>query len=161
MIVLDNQDPQDAKSSLAPVAGPTVRRPDRVFGGSTPSLVLPDYETSQAIELEALHLLRSPSSSASSIHRYKRASVRQWIPSRFWRIMFYVMILYVVLTLAIGVPLLVLVSGPQRPVDYLLCSNQHSSDYRKSSSGPPRTPCKYHHWRSHGWMTSHMTLRST
>ncbi len=30
--------------------------------------------------------------------------------------MFYVMILYVVLTLAIGVPLLVLVSAPQRPV---------------------------------------------
>lgn len=92
MIILDKEDQQQEKSRLF-VAGPTLRFPERV---ATRSLSpLPDYETSEAQHHDTVN----------------KALLRKRGDSRFWRITFVVLAIYVALSLVIGVPLIVSVRG--------------------------------------------------
>lgn len=93
MIILDPEDQQPSKS-FGFVAGPTLRAPERVSTNGSP---LPDYETSQAQHWQP-PVLPPPKPPAP---RYL---------SKFWRITLYVLVIYVALTIAIGVPLIVTVS---------------------------------------------------
>ncbi|KAK0461283.1 uncharacterized protein EV420DRAFT_1531262 [Desarmillaria tabescens] len=87
MIILEEAD-QQAKLDSS-VAGPTLRFPDRAVGRS--SSPLPDYETSQA-----QHNL-TPT----------RKSLHSRVDARFWRATLYALVIYVVLSVVIGVPLIV------------------------------------------------------
>jgi len=93
MIILDPADQHPTKVSGF-VAGPTLRAPERVSTNGSP---LPDYETSQAQHWHPVPPLPKPSSQSKPL-------------SRFWRITLYVLAVYVALTIAIGVPLIVTVS---------------------------------------------------
>ncbi|PBK91460.1 hypothetical protein ARMGADRAFT_994305 [Armillaria gallica] len=84
MIILEEAD-QQAKLDSS-VAGPTLRFPDRAVGRS--SSPLPDYETSQALQLN----LATPRKSK--------------VDARFWRATLYALVIYVALSVVIGVPLL-------------------------------------------------------
>lgn len=90
MIILEEAD-QQAKLDSS-VAGPTLRFPDRAVGRS--SSPLPDYETSQALQ----HNLTTP-----------RKSLHSKVDARFWRATLYALVIYVALSVVIGVPLLVTV----------------------------------------------------
>lgn len=87
MIILEEAD-QQAKLDSS-VAGPTLRFPDRAVGRS--SSPLPDYETSQALQLN----LATPRKSK--------------VDARFWRATLYALVIYVALSVVIGVPLLLTV----------------------------------------------------
>ncbi|KAG7446301.1 uncharacterized protein BT62DRAFT_110769 [Guyanagaster necrorhizus] len=87
MIILEEAD-QQAKLDSS-VAGPTLRFPDRAVGRS--SSPLPDYETSQA-----QHTLTT---TPKSLHSK--------VDARFWRATLYALVIYVVLSVAIGVPWIV------------------------------------------------------
>jgi len=92
MIILDEVPPSKL-SSYSDVAGPTLRFPDRVAGRSTTSLSLPDYETSQAL--------------ANNHFVYKKA-VRRKVDARLWRATPYALIIYIALSVVIGIPILVI-----------------------------------------------------
>lgn len=94
MIILDEE---SSKHDI--VAGTTtVRFPDLATVSSRPSSFLPDYETSQALNLHSFDKPRSPS-------RFGRF----WTDSKFWRGTLYALVIYVALTIAIGIPLIVTV----------------------------------------------------
>ncbi|KAK0212862.1 hypothetical protein DFS33DRAFT_74978 [Desarmillaria ectypa] len=87
MIILEEADQQVKFDSS--VAGPTLRFPDRAVGRS--SSPLPDYETSQA-----QHNL-TPT----------RKPLHNKVDARFWRATLYALVIYVVISVVIGVPLIV------------------------------------------------------
>lgn len=84
MIILDEDEEQFPKIASPPSAHPVARRP----GTPTPSL--PDYETSQE-------------------HEQQKASFKLMPRSRRWRWIIYGLVAYFVVTVAIGVPLIVVV----------------------------------------------------
>ncbi|KAK0504788.1 hypothetical protein EDD18DRAFT_1126351 [Armillaria luteobubalina] len=88
MIILEEADQQAKLDSF--VAGPTLRFPDRAVGRS--SSPLPDYETSQAQQLN----LATP-----------RKPLHSKVDARFWRATLYALVIYVALSVVIGVPLIV------------------------------------------------------
>jgi hypothetical protein len=101
MILLDPEDQQHGKLTSY-VAGPTVRLPDRVAGRS--SIILPDYETSQAQHNSVSPSDSSPTSSTISFRKY---SLHNTVDSRFWRATLYALAIYIALSVTIGVPLIV------------------------------------------------------
>lgn len=104
MILLDPEGQQHGKLTSY-VAGPTVRLPDRVAGRS--SILLPDYETSQAQHNSPSSPDSSPTSSTVSFRKY---SLHNTVDSRFWRATLYALAIYIALSVTIGVPLIVTVS---------------------------------------------------
>ncbi|KAE9411252.1 hypothetical protein BT96DRAFT_804006 [Gymnopus androsaceus JB14] len=101
MILLDPEGQQHGKLTSY-VAGPTVRLPDRVAGRS--SILLPDYETSQAQHNSPSSPDSSPTSSTVSFRKY---SLHNTVDSRFWRATLYALAIYIALSVTIGVPLIV------------------------------------------------------
>ncbi|KIY74415.1 hypothetical protein CYLTODRAFT_416251 [Cylindrobasidium torrendii FP15055 ss-10] len=93
MIILD--EPQQTKYDPA---GPTLRAPDPALGCS--SSPLPDYATSQAQASQTQFVL--PSLSRPTVPTSWRKD------RRFWKAMLYAFVVYIVLSAAIGIPLLVL-----------------------------------------------------
>ncbi|KDQ57845.1 hypothetical protein JAAARDRAFT_58423 [Jaapia argillacea MUCL 33604] len=94
MILLDEEDQEQRKLRPPSLAAPTSRHPEEGAPG------LPDYETSQA-QLE------------QEIAKPKKKGRRRCIcgppcDGRFWRATFYALLIYLVITLAIAIPLLVL-----------------------------------------------------
>jgi hypothetical protein len=110
MIILD-EEPSSKLSSFSSVAGPTLRHPERAAGRSTSHLTLPDYETSQAI--------------ANNDLVYKKV-VKKRIDARFWWATLYALIIYIVLSLLIGIPIVV--------------TKLKQRSYRKYSQPPPGPP---------------------
>ena len=93
MIILGDDEAQVPKlSHLSPVYAPPVNR------CSTSASSLPDYETSEAQQLQQHD---EPTKWKGRSRNYRR-----------WRIAFIVLIVYSVLSFIIGVPLLVVVSPP-------------------------------------------------
>ncbi|KAJ7079123.1 hypothetical protein B0H15DRAFT_859176 [Mycena belliarum] len=88
MILLDEDDSGPSKLAAAPV--PTLRLPEPVAGRSSP---LPDYETSQ---LEAQHTVI-----------FRKPTFPNRFDSRFWRVTFFALAIYVFLSIIIGIPLIV------------------------------------------------------
>lgn len=88
MILLE--EPPSKLGSDSDVCGPTVRLPERAAGRSTSHITLPDYETSQAI--------------AQNHFVYKKTGKGR-IDSRFWRATLYALIIYIALSLIIGIPI--------------------------------------------------------
>ncbi|KAG8213735.1 hypothetical protein J3R82DRAFT_10440 [Butyriboletus roseoflavus] len=96
MIISDEDDTQKIKDP--PVAVPTVRYPDRA-ATRRPFSPLPDYETSQALAFGGLN--------DSQVTLYKPTLRRRIFDSRIWRVAIISLVLYIFLTLAIGVPIIV------------------------------------------------------
>ncbi|KAF5370636.1 hypothetical protein D9758_001903 [Tetrapyrgos nigripes] len=92
MILLDAEDQQQHPKLQYHVAGATARPPESSLNASQPSL--PDYETSQAQHSPQPFLNR----------KYPFFNT---VDTRFWRAALYALAIYVVLTIAIGVPLLI------------------------------------------------------
>jgi len=90
MIILDAEDQRQSKEDL-PVTGLTLRFPEKVVARSDSPL--PDYETSEARQK---FLLQSSSS-------------RKRLDGRLWRAILYAFVIYVILSAAIGVPIVLLV----------------------------------------------------
>jgi len=88
MIILDEE--PSSKLSSGDVSGPTLRFPERAAGHST--LTLPDYETSQAI--------------AKHNFGYKKIVTRK-VDARFWRATLYALLIYIALSLIVGIPIVV------------------------------------------------------
>ncbi|KAJ7702969.1 hypothetical protein B0H17DRAFT_1003344 [Mycena rosella] len=105
MILLDDDD-QQGSSKLRPTPVPTLRLPERVAGRA--SLTLPDYETSQ---LEAQHIV-SP-----SLHSviFKKPSFPNRFDTRFWRVTFFALAIYVFLSIVVGIPIIVTRIAAHRP----------------------------------------------
>lgn len=102
MIISDEDDTQKIKDP--PVAIPTVRYPEPA--ASRPFGSLPDYETSQALAFRDIN--------DSQVTLYKPPPRRRVLDSRFWRAALISLVVYIFLTLVIGVPIIVHVSflGP-------------------------------------------------
>lgn len=96
MIIADEDDTQKLKDS--PVAVPTVRYPARA-ASRRPFSPLPDYETSQALAFGGLN--------DSQVTPYKTSRRRRFVDSRLWRVAIVSLIVYIFLTLAVGVPLII------------------------------------------------------
>ncbi|KAH0827548.1 hypothetical protein J3R83DRAFT_4269 [Lanmaoa asiatica] len=96
MIISDEDDTQKIKD--LPVATPTVRYPERA-ASRRPFSPLPDYETSQALALGGLN--------DSQVTLYKPPLRRRILDSRFWRATITSLVVYIFLTLVIGVPIIV------------------------------------------------------
>lgn len=98
MIILDGVDDPGIKAcnaSIDPEDPPVAR-------ATTPSPSLPDYEASQA-QLNKEPSSSSPSSSSTPLSRRRKKS-------RFWRFAIYGLLIYFLLTITIGIPILVTVS---------------------------------------------------
>lgn len=96
MIITDEDDTQKIKD--LPVAVPTVRYPERA-ATRRPFSPLPDYETSQALALGGLD--------DSQVTLYKPPLRRRILDSRIWRAAIISLVVYIFLTLVIGVPIIV------------------------------------------------------
>lgn len=94
MIVLSEEDRQQVKISTPSV--PPLRIPDRIAAGSTSSVHLPDYETSQRAANQAFNTLPPPPS--EPIKRTRR------FRSRLWRLFFFALSAYVLVSLGLGIP---------------------------------------------------------
>ncbi|KAJ7772584.1 hypothetical protein DFH07DRAFT_878689 [Mycena maculata] len=88
-MIIDPQLDQGSSKQVAVGPSPTLRLPEPVAGRSTSPL--PDYETSQA---QHSVIFRKP----SFPHRFD---------SRFWRLTFFALAIYVFLSVVIGIPLIV------------------------------------------------------
>lgn len=89
MIILDEEDQRRTKQDPY-AAGPTLRFPEKAAGRSDSPL--PDYETSEA--RQQLILKNLP---------------QRKVDPRLWRAILYALAIYVTLSVAIGVPIIVLV----------------------------------------------------
>jgi hypothetical protein len=110
MIILDEE--PSSKLGSSDVSGPTLRFPERAAGRST--LTLPDYETSQAIanhnfgykqvvtrKVDVRYGFHKSSDSFVQIHIFD---------GRFWRATLYALLIYIALSLIVGIPIVVTVS---------------------------------------------------
>ena len=95
MIIWDAGDQQPTKEDLF-VAGLTLRSPEKAVARSDSPL--PDYETSEARHKYSLH--DSPSRKALGLD------------VKHWRVIFYALIVYIILSATIGVPIILLVRFP-------------------------------------------------
>lgn len=96
MIISDEDDTQKIKDP--PVAVPTVRYPERA-AGRRPFSPLPDYETSQALAFRDFN--------ESQVTLYKPPPRRRLFDSRIWRAAITSLVVYIFLTLVIGVPIII------------------------------------------------------
>ncbi|KAF8558013.1 hypothetical protein OG21DRAFT_1406107 [Imleria badia] len=96
MIISDEDDAQKIKDP--PVAAPTLRYPERA-ASRRPFSHLPDYETSQALAFQDFN--------ESQVTLYKPPSRRRFLDSRLWRAALVSLVVYIFLTLVIGVPIIV------------------------------------------------------
>ncbi|KAJ6500095.1 hypothetical protein C8R47DRAFT_281389 [Mycena vitilis] len=112
MIILDDQ--EQGSSKLA-VPSATLRLPEPVAGRSASPL--PDYETSQAQQTSAQVSAQAP---VHSHPTFRKPSLPNHFNSRFWRVTFFALAIYVFLSVVIGIPVIVTRVA-----------------YRKSRSPPP------------------------
>jgi len=137
MIISDEDDTQKIKDY--PVAVPTVRYPERA-AGRRPFSPLPDYETSQALAFRDFN--------ESQVTLYKPPPRRRFFDSRFWRAAIASLVVYILLTLFIGVPIIIHEKEQQDahplppPSGDLVWPNKNSLPYlggskNTSSPGPP------------------------
>ncbi|TFL02438.1 hypothetical protein BDV98DRAFT_603641 [Pterulicium gracile] len=91
MIVLDEEDQQHLKPFAS--SGPTLRLPERAADHPT-SLLLPDYETSQALH-DSSHLDKTP----RRLRRRRRA-----LDSQFCKASLAALVVYIVITISVGLP---------------------------------------------------------
>ncbi|KAF7361706.1 Zn(2)-C6 fungal-type domain-containing protein [Mycena venus] len=104
MIIYDETEPGSSKLAAAPAA--TLRLPDPVAGrSSVSSIQLPDYETSQAQVNEQQH--HSNSSTTTLASSFRKPSLPHRFDSRFWRITFFALAIYVFLSVVVGIPIIV------------------------------------------------------
>ena len=96
MIISDEDDAQKIKDP--PPSVPTVRLPERA-ATRRPFSPLPDYETSQALAFRDLN--------ESQVTLYKPPPRRRILDSRLWRVAIISLVVYIFLTLVIGVPIIV------------------------------------------------------
>lgn len=96
MIISDEDDAQKIKDP--PVAVPTVRYPDRA-ASRRPFSPLPDYETSQALAFQDFN--------ESQVTLCKSPPRRRFLDSRLWRAALISLVVYIFLTLVIGIPIIV------------------------------------------------------
>jgi len=106
MIILD----EEPSSKASRHAGPTLRFPERAAGRSTSALTLPDYETSQAL----------------AHHDVYKNVVKTKADTRFWRAILYALLIYIALSLIIGIPIVV--------------TKLKQRSYRKYGTPPSPTP---------------------
>lgn len=97
MIISDEDDAQKIKDP--PAAAPTLRYPERAASRRRPFSPLPDYETSQALAFRDLD--------ESQVTLYKPPPRRRILDSRLWRVAIISLVVYIFLTLVIGVPIIV------------------------------------------------------
>ncbi|KZT26704.1 hypothetical protein NEOLEDRAFT_1240771 [Neolentinus lepideus HHB14362 ss-1] len=107
MILLDEEDQQQRKLRPSSVAGPTSRIQEDSVPGRDP---LPDYETSQALQENEIVTVKT---------RKKRRKCWCCVfdfksDARFWRATLYALMIYILITIAVGVPLVVLRVREQR-----------------------------------------------
>jgi hypothetical protein len=95
MIISDEDDAQKIKD---PPATATLRYPERA-ATRRPFSPLPDYETSQALAFRDLD--------ESQVTLYKPPPRRRILDSRLWRAAIISLVVYIFLTLVIGVPIIV------------------------------------------------------
>lgn len=98
MIVLDEEDQQHLKPFAS--SGPTLRLPERAADHPT-SLLLPDYETSQALH-DSSHLDKTP----RRLRRRRRA-----LDSQFCKASLAALVVYIVITISVGLPFILRVRG--------------------------------------------------
>ena len=96
MIISDEDDTQKIKDP--PVAVPSVRYPERA-ASRRPFSPLPDYETSQALAFRDFN--------ESQVTLYKPPPRRRFLDSRFWRAAVISLVVYILLTLFIGIPIII------------------------------------------------------
>ena len=113
-------DEDDQKIKDPPAAAPTVRYPERA-ASRRPLCPLPDYETSQALAFRDFN--------ESQVTLCKPPPRRRILDSRLWRAAIVSLVVYIFLTLVIGVPIIVHVRS--RPCFVLAFSHLHS---RKNTS---------------------------
>ncbi|KAJ8584338.1 hypothetical protein M405DRAFT_747191 [Rhizopogon salebrosus TDB-379] len=88
------------KSKDPPVATPTLRYPERA-AGRRPFSPLPDYETSQALALTDFN------NNDSLITFHNPPPKRRILDSKFWKAAIVALVLYIFLTITIGIPIIV------------------------------------------------------
>lgn len=134
MIILDETEQGSSKLAAAPA--PPLRLPDPVAGRS--SVALPDYETSQA----QVGQQNPRNDSTTSLISFRKPSLPHRFDSRFWRITFFALALYVFLSVVIGIPLIVtvgvsLLDGPRI---FELRRGLQRIKFRQAHTPPPPPP---------------------
>lgn len=127
MIIPDEDDAQKIKDP--PVDIPTVRHPEPA--ATRPLASLPDYETSQALAFGDLN--------ESQITLYKPPPRRRILDSRFWRAALISLVVYIFLTLVVGVPIIVHVSFSHSSIFLSLPFTNNRKNTRTSRNTPLTT----------------------
>lgn len=126
MILADEDDAQRIKDP--PVACPTIRCPERA-AGRRPFSPLPDYETSQALTYNNLN------DSLSTLH--KPPQRRRFLS---WRSTLVALVVYILLTLVIGVPIILKETKSSNDDKYPYNSLAYAAPWPDKSSGSYYTP---------------------
>ncbi|KAF7376325.1 Endoplasmic oxidoreductin-1 [Mycena sanguinolenta] len=95
-------DTEQGSSKLAADRAATLRLPAPVAAGRTSVLSLPGYEESQALSRQQRN-----NNSTTSLISFRKPSLPNRFDSRFWRITFLALAVYVFLSVVIGIPVIV------------------------------------------------------
>ncbi|KAI6000524.1 hypothetical protein EDD15DRAFT_1758966 [Pisolithus albus] len=126
MILADEDDAQRIKDP--PVASPTVRYPERA-AGRRPCSPLPDYETSQALTYNNIN---------DSLPSLRKPPQRRRFLS--WRSTLVALVVYILLTLVIGIPIIVKENQPSDNEKYPSNSIAYAAPWPNKSTGSYYTP---------------------